>query len=94
MACQKCNSERVAEIGGKCSDRFHAYIGDRETSGYVDHDLGIGGGNYIEFNLCLDCGQVQGEFPLPPTFLETGKNPDDDEDDYDDDEGFCGLYFK
>ena len=26
MACQKCNSERVIEVGGKCSDRFHAYI--------------------------------------------------------------------
>lgn len=89
MVCRNCKSNRVAEIGGKCSDRFHAYVNGRETSGYVPKDLGIGGGDYMEFNLCLDCGQVQGKFPLPPTSMERGND-----DDHDDDEGFCGIYFK
>ena len=79
MACQKCNSERIIEVGGKCSDRFHAYIGDKETSGYVDSDLGIGGGDYIEIRYCMDCGQIQGEFPLSPAFVETRVNSNEED---------------
>lgn len=79
MGCQRCKSERVIEVGGKCSDRSHAYIGDKEDSGYVPHDLGIGGGHYIELKYCMDCGQIQGEFPLLPAFIETGKNEDDED---------------
>lgn len=26
--------------------------------------LGIGSGGYVEFRLCLDCGRVQGEWPI------------------------------
>lgn len=43
--------------------------------------MGIGGGDYFEIDLCLDCGRVQGEFPLPETDLEL-KNPDWNEDQY------------
>ena len=32
--------------------------------------LGIGGGDYIEFSYCGDCGQIQGDFPLAPTKME------------------------
>lgn len=33
--------------------------------GYVPDGLGIGGGDYLNFSFCLDCGQMQGEFPVP-----------------------------
>ena len=26
--------------------------------------MGIGGGDYIEFAYCLDCGQIQKDFPV------------------------------
>lgn len=70
MACKKCNSERIASVGGKCSDLFSASIGGAEHDGYVPRDLGIGGGDYVELEYCLDCGQIQGEFPLPQTEME------------------------
>lgn len=70
MKCQRCGSKRVLSAGGKCSDLFSASIDSLEVDGYVPDDLGIGGGNYIEFDLCLDCGQLQGNFPLPTSLLE------------------------
>jgi len=64
MNCQRCKSERVAEITSKSSDLNYVTLGDQEHNGYVPGDLGIGGGDYIKFNWCLDCGQIQGEFPV------------------------------
>lgn len=52
---------------------FNLQIGDKEHDGYVLGDFGIGGGDYMEMELCLDCGQMQGDFPLPETALEAGK---------------------
>jgi hypothetical protein len=86
MSCKKCNSERIAFVGGKTSDRSWGSIGSNEFDGYVPRDLGIGGGDFIKISYCLDCGQIQGNFPLPKTELET---PDDE--DGDDEEGFCGI---
>jgi hypothetical protein len=70
MNCQKCNSERIASISGKCSDCCHCSIGDRDDEGYVPYDLGVGGGDYIKFKWCLDCGQIQGNFPCPSSDIE------------------------
>ena len=64
MTCDKCESKRILMLSAKCSDLFHAYIGDKEINGYVPNNLNIGGGDYVEFNSCLDCGKIQGEFPV------------------------------
>ena len=63
MKCQKCNSERIAEISAKCSDCCTIFISEYEKSGYVPSDMGIGGGDYIDMHWCLECGQIQGEWP-------------------------------
>jgi len=70
MKCQRCGSERILSAGCKCSDMFTASVGDLEIDGYVPDDLGIGGGDYVELDLCLDCGQLQGKFPLPLSKME------------------------
>jgi len=70
MNCTKCGSDRVAEISGKCSDLCWVKVGNKEHDGYVPWDMQIGGGDYVEFNYCLDCGQIQGTFPLPPAKIE------------------------
>lgn len=70
MSCNKCNSNRVAEVSAKCSDCCGVNLGDSTHDGYVPKDLGIGGGDYIDFSFCLDCGQLQGNFPLPPAEIE------------------------
>lgn len=68
--CSKCKSSRLCVADGKTSDMFSAQIGEREHVGYVPRDLGIGGEDYVGFTYCLDCGQMQGTWPLPPTKLE------------------------
>ena len=64
MTC-KCGSERIARVSAKCSDMCVVTVGAEEHEGYVPHDFGIGGGDYISFSYCLDCGQIQGKpFPI------------------------------
>lgn len=73
MTCQTCNSDRIMLVSGKCSDMCsYSYKGKNED-GYVPSDVGIGGGDYIEIEYCLQCGQIQGKFPV--------HDPSDDEED-------------
>lgn len=64
MHCQRCGSDRVLTISGKCSDCSNAMYKDREHDGYVLYGVGLGGGDYIEATVCMECGQLQGEFPI------------------------------
>lgn len=80
--CQKCKSTRIVAMYGKVSDRCHASIGDNEHEGYVPNDLGVGGGDDLDFEYCLDCGQIQGDFPMQPSQLESGGS-DESDPDYD-----------
>ena len=69
MKCDKCGSNRIMEISGKTSDLCSAESPEGwATNGYVPANIGIskpdGGGDYITFEYCLDCGKIQGEFPI------------------------------
>lgn len=64
MKCQKCESERVCCICAKSSDLNNGAVVGTEFDGYVPDDIGIGGGDYVDFTWCLECGQIQGQFPL------------------------------
>jgi hypothetical protein len=66
MGCQRCGSTRIADVQGKTSDMCFVQLGYFKSDGYVPSDMNIGGGDYIRFSLCLDCGQIQGEFPVTP----------------------------
>lgn len=89
--CQKCGSNRMADISGKCSDMSDFSIPSQgiEKDGYVPSDAGIGGGDYIEIGYCMDCGQMEGEWPLPKTEFEedneaeagVGDNDHEEDDD-------------
>jgi len=49
---------------------FDMSIDTVKYSGYVPYGLGIGGGDYMNIRVCLDCGQLQGAFPLPISEIE------------------------
>ena len=72
---KKTNLPRIGSVTAKCSDMFHITIGDKEHDGYVPKDIGIGDkyGDYVEFDYCLECGQIQGKFPVKRTALEAGR---------------------
>ena len=61
---------RIALVSAKCSDCCVVVIGDSESDGYVPRGMGIGGGDYVEFRYCLDCGVIVGQFPIPKLDLE------------------------
>ena len=87
MNCQKCSSDRIVSINAKCSDCCFTRYQHYETDGYVPSEFGVGGGDYIELELCIECGTVQGSFPLPEPeeFIEEcgGIEDDDSGDDLD-----------
>lgn len=70
MECQRCGSKRIVGVMGKCSDRVQLYTGENEHEGSVPDDMGIGGGDYINFDYCLNCGQIHGTFPKPKIAME------------------------
>ncbi len=74
MQCQRCKSERVVYLSAKSSDRNYLSVGpvegQKNMSGYMPCDMGIGNEDYVTFDYCLDCGQIEGNWPLPETQLE------------------------
>lgn len=70
MNCQKCSSKRIMNVTAKCSDTCGFSINGVDSDGYVPKEIGIGGGDYVRFNYCLDCGQIQGKFPVEKCDME------------------------
>lgn len=81
--CNKCDSDRIVSINAKCSDLCTTTFNKTELNGYVPDDIGIGGGDCIEIDFCLSCGQIQSDvFPVDTAGIEK-----EDRGEYGDDEG-------
>lgn len=63
LICQKCSSDKILDVSAKCSDLCSfSYLG--EEGEYAPSGVNLGNdGDYLEFKLCLNCGQHQGKFP-------------------------------
>jgi hypothetical protein len=75
MSCQTCKSDKIARVGGKTSDRC-TVDGPGGLTGepdYVPDGIGIGGGDYIQFSYCLNCGTIQGDWPKQAPVAEDGE---------------------
>jgi hypothetical protein len=70
MNCSNCRSTRVLRATAHCSDLFTCVVGLCTYDGDVPYDLGIGGGDDMTIFLCLNCGHVQGAWPLPESEIE------------------------
>ena len=76
--CQHCNSPRVAVISAKVSDMCQStmvnlFEYEPEDFEHVPQDMNIHipmDSDVMEFQLCLNCGTIQGQWPLPETELE------------------------
>jgi len=81
MACKNCGSERILSVNGKCSDCCSLSFNNVDQVDYNPGDCGIGSGDYIRFELCLNCGQIQGDFPIEdPTFSLWDEDEEDGEE--------------
>lgn len=64
--CQSCGENRVLSIYSHPSDLNNVrYTKGRRKEGNLPYIEPIGGGDDINIAICLECGQVQGEFPVP-----------------------------
>lgn len=57
--CLKCDSSRLMDVSAKCSDMCTVKL-----DGYAPGNVNIGGGDYLEFVVCANCGHLQGKWPL------------------------------
>ena len=64
MKCDKCESDRILGVGAKCNDIWAVAFSGVSQVDYAPRDVGLGGGDYLDFQICLDCGKVQGDFPI------------------------------
>lgn len=58
MTC-KCGSDRILGVDAKCSDQCGLHYKHLQLYDYPPSNLGIGGGDYLSFKLCLNCGVIQ-----------------------------------
>jgi hypothetical protein len=72
--CQRCGKKRVARVDIEAEDMASVEMGEFNLSDdYLPNDMGIG---TIEFDFCLECGQIQGKWPRPKTMLEGAEDED------------------
>lgn len=62
--CSNCESSRIADVRSKARDLSIFGYNNLEVDGYLPYGVGIGGGDYCELSYCLDCGMIQGDFPI------------------------------
>lgn len=62
QTCQKCNSENLAHI--EASEQLVIDYKDRKYVGKVPMEIELGNEEGIEFTYCINCGQIQGTFPI------------------------------
>lgn len=79
MTCFDCDSERILEVSAKCSDLCFLHYCGLEKDGYVPDDIGIGGGDYVEFHLCMNCGRVQNAYPINDELIKMRLSGEEDE---------------
>jgi len=66
--CQRCGSDQIAFVSAKCPD---GVMSESPSGVWVEATLvplGVGlgsSGEYVDVCWCLDCGQLQGKFPIP-----------------------------
>lgn len=57
--CQRCQSDRIMHVWGKDHGMILSFKGD-ELGNQVTPVTDF---SYFDFDLCLECGQIQGRFP-------------------------------
>lgn len=71
--CDKCDSIKLLEVYVQGRDTHHLDYKEMEIDGYMPEGLNLYGnyGDAIQFKLCMDCGKVQGKFPVSEEDIET-----------------------
>ncbi len=63
--CKVCLSERIIAISGHSKDLAMCEYYGLEHEGYLPDIDNVCGGDDINIVVCLECGQLQGKWPVP-----------------------------
>jgi len=66
--CQTCGGTRLMPVRLRVNSQYRVPLGIVLK---IDYGLGPGSGIELPANLCVDCGAIQGDWPLPPIPDET-----------------------
>lgn len=72
----------IISISAKCSDMFNMNGRNINYDGYVPKGLGIGGGDYISFNLNTETGQILNWQAIDDEVLSAIFSEDEDDDEF------------
>jgi hypothetical protein len=81
--CDKCKSDRLLMVYVQGRDMHQLEYKGQDYEGYMVQGLGLYGnyGDATQFKLCMECGKIQGNFPIPEENLNDIFNKGNDEDD-------------
>lgn len=80
----ECEHKRKLYVSGKCDDRVSVSTSTDAHHGYMIEGIGLGGGDYIRLEICMDCQRVIGLAPASIIddrlyeVVESGGDYDDD----------------
>jgi hypothetical protein len=72
MSCSNCGRVRVVSISLTVQSAGYAMGTTADYAGNVPAEFGLGtDGDQLDFELCLNCGQVQGQWPAPISSIDS-----------------------
>src|SRR5688572_26691445 len=84
IACQ-CGSSRWLEVSGECERELFTCIkinGMAKQEGCViPEDCNVGIDKFISFTMCLNCGHVQGDWPVREDIIIIDDNDNSNDSD-------------
>lgn len=80
IKCTECGGKRVASFTADIPNGCHIELSGKSYEGdEIPDDIGLGSGTTIEFEYCLECGILSGDFPLEETSIEAEEEAEGDD---------------
>lgn len=70
MNCQSCNSDRIANVYAHASGNGSISYRGLTTDDYFQNIENVCSGDDMDITVCLDCGQLQGKWPVKDPVFE------------------------
>ena len=75
--CQTCKSDRVGFTYFALGSHLSLTINGDVYQGEVPMDTNLGQGKSVRLSICMDCGQVQGKWPMTKSIQEMRKESEE-----------------
>ena len=71
ITCSRCSSKRMLHVLSNVgTDNCYLRLDNSDSNYHAPPDLNMGqGGDHVEFDVCANCGQMQGLWPLPEDIM-------------------------